>query len=63
MAVKDDVVVLPGFFFFFLFLDLVPEEPTKAAIVCVDFYSLEFVSFWFLTLRYETITEAVASRH
>lgn len=60
MAAKDGSVVLP---IFFLFLDLVPEEPAKTAIACVDLYSLELASFLFLTLRHETVTQAVASGH
>lgn len=48
---------------FFLFLDLVPEEPTKTVIVCVDLYSLDLDSFLFLTLRHGAITQAMASRH
>lgn len=47
MAVKDGSLLLPGFFFFFpfLFLDLVREEPTETTLVCVDLYSLELTSF------------------
>lgn len=51
-AEKDGSVVLQSFFF--MFLDLVSEEPTKTAIVCVDFYSLELATFLLLTLRHET---------
>lgn len=50
-------------FVFFLFLDLVPEEPTKTIIVCVDLYSLDLDSFLFLTLRHVAITQVMASRH
>lgn len=72
MVVKDSSVALPGILFlffvvllllFFLFLDLVPEEPTKTVIVCVDLYSLDLDSFLFLTLRHGAIMQAMASRH
>lgn len=72
MVVKDGSVALPGIFLFvfcyllllfFLFLDLVPEEPTKTVIVGVDLYPLDLDSFLFLTLRHGAITQAMASRH
>lgn len=49
MVVKDGSIVLPGCFLVFvcfLFLNLVPEEPTNTVIVCVDLYSPELDSFF-----------------